>query len=137
MRRLVLSMLAAALLICGSSAAALAAKPLHSCPSAPSGYFLVTIDQWWDETVDGFEAEGIPVYEADGVTYTEEFDEFAVGFGLADGAALEAFVRGPQWEGIDRDGNTLACMKARPTTPGNGNPAYFFNGTDDSSASAK
>ena len=33
-------------------------------------------------------------------TYTDEFNEFAVGFGLADGAALEAFVRGPQWEGI-------------------------------------
>ena len=136
MRRLVLSTLTALVLVGASSAVALAVKPLHSCPSSTSGYFLVTVDGWWDVTVEGFEAEGIPVYETDG-TYTDEFNEFAVGFGLADGAALEAFVRGPQWEGIDRDGNTFGCMKARPTTPGKGNPAYFFNGTDDSSASAK
>ena len=84
---------------------ALGAKPTNSCPSSTSGYFLVDVDGWWDVTVDGFEAEGIPVYESDGVTYTDEFNAFAVGFGLADGAELEAFVRGPQWESIDRNGN--------------------------------
>ena len=135
MRRLLLSTLAAMFLLIGTSAIALGVKPTNSCPSSTSGYFLVDVDGWWDVSVAGFEAEGIPVYEADGVTYTDEFNAFAVGFGLADGAELEAFVRGPQWEGIDRNANGLGCMKARPTTPGNGNPAYFFNGTDDASAS--
>jgi len=135
MRRLVISTLAAILLLCGSSAIALGVKPSNSCPSSTSGYFLVDVDGWWEVTVDGFEAEGIPVYESDGVTYTDEFNDFAIGFGLASGAELEAYVRGPQWANIDRNGNGWGCMKARPTTPGNGTPAFLFNGTDDASAS--
>lgn len=135
MRRLIHSTLAATFLIAASSGIALSAKPANSCPSETSGYFLVDVDGWWEVTVEGFETEGIPVYESDGVTYTDDFNEFAVGFGLAGGAELEAFVRGPQWEGIDRNGNGRGCMKARPTTPGNGNPAFLFNGTDDASAS--
>ena len=135
MRRLIHSTLAATFLIAASSGIALGAKPTNSCPSETSGYFLVDVDGWWDVTVDGFEAEGIPVYESDGVTYTDAFNEFAVGFGLADGAELEAFVRGPQWESIDRNGNGWGCMKARPTTPGNGTPAFLFNGMDERSAS--
>ena len=74
MRRLLLSTLAATLLLCATSAIALGVKPTNSCPSSTSGYFLVDVDGWWDVSVAGFEAEGIPVYEADGVTYTDEFN---------------------------------------------------------------
>lgn len=109
-----------------------AAKPAEACAAAPSGYFLTDRDEWWDITVDGFEAEGIDVYEADGVTFTAEFDAFAAEVGFGDGAGLEFFVRVTQWAGIDHNENDLVCMKRRPITPGN--PAYFFNGVDDQSS---
>ncbi|MGH9276014.1 MAG: hypothetical protein ACRDZU_15325 [Acidimicrobiales bacterium] len=131
MRRLTISSIIGLLLVAATTTGALAAKPAPSCPPEASGYFSVDIDTWWEITVEGFETEGIPVYEADGVTYTEEFDAFAAAFGFGDGAGLEGFVRGPQWDKIDRNGNGLACMKRRATTPGVGNPAYFFNGVDD------
>src|SRR5918996_949203 len=71
-------------------------------------------------------AAGIDVYEADGVTFTAQFNQFAADAGFGDGAGLEEFVRVEQWAGIDHNDNDLVCMKRRPITPGN--PAYFFNG---------
>ena len=126
MRRLIFSAVICLVLVGTTTAVTLAAKPTPSCPSEASGYFPVDIDLWWDITVEGFETEGITVYEADG-TYTAEFDAFTAAVGFGDGAGLEAFVRGPQWDKIDRNENGTACMKRR----GAGNPAYFFNGVDD------
>jgi hypothetical protein len=133
MRRLFPALAAALLLSIGVSATALAVKPSTGCGAAPSGYFLVDRDEWWAITVDGFVAAGIDVYEADGVTFTAEFNQFAADVGFGDGAGLEEFVRVEQWAGIDHNDNDLVCMKRRPITPGN--PAYFFNGVDDQSAS--
>jgi hypothetical protein len=135
MQRLTLPVAAAALLLAATASVAIGAKPSNGCPPETSGYFLVDRDRWWDETVAGFEAEGIPVYEADGTTFTAEFNAFAADFGLVDGAGLEAFVRGAQWDAFDHNQNGLTCMKPRHSSPGVGNPAYFFNGVDDQSAS--
>lgn len=132
MKRVVFSLLVAGILLAGAASAAVAAKPSTGCPAGSSGYFLVDRDRWWEVTVDGFEAAGIPVYEDDGVTFTAEFDAFAAAFGLVDGAGLEDFVRNAQWESFDHNGNGLTCMKRRPITPGN--PAYLFNGVDDQSS---
>ena len=133
MRRLLLALAAATLLTASAAPVAFAGKPANTCPAAASGYFVVDRDEWWDITVDGFEAEGITVYEADGVTFTDEFNDFAAAFGLGDGAGLEEFVRFEQWAAIDLNDNDLVCMKRRPITPGN--PAYFFNGVDDQASS--
>lgn len=135
MRRLLLSGLSAGLFLLVTASGALAVKPNGGCPAEPSGYFLVDRDLWWEHTVAGFEAEGIEVYEDDGVTFTAEFDQFAADFGLVDGAGLEDFVRNAQWEAFDHDGDGWTCMKARHPSSGKGNPAYFFNGIDDRSAS--
>ena len=110
-----------------------AARPQAGCPNDSSGYFLVDLQTWWDITVDGFEDEGIPVYVGGDPAneFTDEFDEFAAAFGLGDGQGLHDFVWGPQWAGIDKGGDGWACMKRRPITPGN--PAYFFNGVDNTS----
>lgn len=128
MRRLVLSAVAAAVVLSLSATMVLGAKPSQGCAAGPSGYFIVDRDEWWDITVDGFVVEGFEVYEADG-TFTEAFDAFAEAAGFGDGAGLEHFVRVDQWAGIDHNDNGLVCMKRRPITPGN--PAYFFNGVDD------
>jgi hypothetical protein len=133
MPRLLAAILAATLISVLASSVALAAKPANTCGAAASGYFLVDRDIWWDITVDGFEAEGIDVYEADGTTFTAEFNQFAADVGFGDGAGLEAFVRVEQWAGIDHNDNGLVCMKRRPITQGN--PAYFFNGVDDEASS--
>ena len=133
-RRFIVSTLAAALLLVSSAAVALAAKPSNGCPADSSGYFLVDIDGWWENTVLGFEIAGIPVYEDDGETFTAEFNEFSAAFGLVDGAGLEAFVRGPQWDAFNKNETPFVCMKARPVTPGN--PGYLFNGVDDQAAKA-
>jgi hypothetical protein len=133
MRRLLPAILAATLVSILASSVALAAKPVNTCGASASGYFIVNRDLWWDITVDGFEAEGIDVYEADGTTFTEEFNQFAADFGFGNGAGLEEFVRVEQWAGIDHNDNGLVCMKRRPITPGN--PAFFFNGVDDQSSS--
>jgi hypothetical protein len=129
MRRMAVSTFAAALLLVSSATIAVAAKPSHTCPAAPSGYFLVDQNGWWENTVAGFEAAGIPVYEDDGVTFTAEFNAFSAAFGLVDGAGLEAFVRGAQWDAFNKNDTELVCMKRRPVTPGN--PPYLFNGVDD------
>lgn len=133
MRRLLPAFLAATLVSVLASSVAVAAKPANTCGAEASGYFLVDRDIWWDITVDGFEAEGIDVYEADGTTFTEEFNQFAADFGFGSGAGLEEFVRVEQWAGIDHNDNGLVCMKRRPITPGN--PAFFFNGVDDQASS--
>jgi hypothetical protein len=109
----------------------LAARPVAGCPNDPSGYALVSQQTWWDRTVAGFEAEGIPVYvggdPANG--YTAAFEAFSAdaGFGTAEG--LHDFVWVTQWVKLDKNGDLLLCMKDRPHTPGN--PAYFFNGVDN------
>ena len=58
-RRVIVSTLAAALLLVSSASLALAEKPNHGCPAEPSGYFLVDVDGWWENTVLGFEIAGI------------------------------------------------------------------------------
>lgn len=132
MRRFLLSISAAALLSVSLSGGALAAKPALSCPAAQSGFQLVDRDAWWALTVAGFEDEGIDVYEADGTTFTPEFDALAASFGFGNGAGLESFVRVTQWAGIDHNDNGLLCIKDWPNTPGT--PAYFFGGVDDQAA---
>jgi hypothetical protein len=133
MPRLRLAILAASLGSLVLSSAVVAAKPATTCASAASGYFVVNVDEWWDITVAGFEAEGIDVYENDGVTFTAEFNQFAADVGFVNGAGLETFVKVDQWAEIDKNQNDLVCMKDRPHTPGN--PAYFFNGVDDQASS--
>jgi hypothetical protein len=113
--------------------AAAAARPQATCPGDASGYFLVDLPTWWDITVEGFEDAGIPVYvggdPANG--FTDEFDAFGAAAGFGDGQGVFDFVWGPQWDQIDKGGDGWACMKRRPITPGN--PAYFFNGVDNTS----
>jgi hypothetical protein len=133
MRRLLPAILAATLVSVLASSVALAAKPSNTCAAEASGYFIVDRDEWWDITVDGFEAEGIDVYVAGTTTFTDEFNQFAADVGFGSGAGLEEFVRVEQWAAIDHNENDLVCMKRRPITPGN--PAYFFNGVDDQSSS--
>ena len=107
------------------------ARPIASCPAGGSEHDLVDQQTWWDRTVAGFEAEGIPVYVNGDPTqgFTDAFETFSAeaGFGTAQG--LYDFVWVTQWQKIDKNGDLLICMKARPHTPGN--PAYFFNGTDN------
>jgi hypothetical protein len=113
--------------------AALAARPVAACPSGPSGYTLVDQQTWWDRTVAGFEAEGIPVYVGGdpGNGFTDAFDAFAADAGFGSAQGLHDFVWIEQWVGIDKNGDLRVCMKDRPHTPGN--PAFFFNGVDDTS----
>jgi hypothetical protein len=112
---------------------ALAARPVASCPADTSGYVPVDQQVWWDRTVAGFEAEGIHVYiggnPANG--FTAEFDAFAAEAGFGSAQGLYNFVWIEQWAGIDKNGDRIVCMKDRPHTPGN--PAYFFNGVDNTS----
>ena len=89
---------------------------------------MVDRDSWWDNTVVGFEAEGITVYDPSG-NYTEEFDALAAAFGFSGGAALEDFVRNEQFLQMDRNGDGTLCMKALPEAPEI--PDYFFMGTDN------
>ena len=120
------------LLLVGSAVPALAVTPNAGCPTGASDFVVVDQQGWWDATVAGFETEGITVYvdgnPANG--FTAEFDAFAVSSGFADGQALYDYIWGPQWQRIDRNGDLLVCMKGYPHTPGN--PAYLFNGIDNS-----
>jgi hypothetical protein len=130
MRRIavLVGLLAALALVPG---VALAARPVAGCPNASSAYTLVDQQTWWDRTVAGFEAEGIPVYVGGdpGNAFTAAFEAFsaAAGFGSAQG--LYDFVWIDQWVAIDKNGDLSVCMKDRPHTPGN--PAYYFNGVDN------
>lgn len=128
-------------------AGALAARPSANCPNPDPtyrpGWWLVGKQVWWERTVQGFEAglpsEYLPVYDSGPVfpphdqlptgTFSANFDNFAdeIGFGSGDG--LLYFVWFTQWDGIDKNGDGKVCMKDRPHTPGN--PAYFFNGVDN------
>jgi hypothetical protein len=112
---------------------ALAARPVAGCPDDTSGYFMVGQQTWWDRTVAGFEAEGISVYvggdPANG--FTADFETFSADAGFGDAQGLYDYVWITQWNGIDKNGDLMVCMKDRPHTPGN--PAYFFNGVDNTS----
>ena len=132
MHRIVALLLAMAALV--AVPAVVAARPEAGCPNAASGYSIVNQQTWWDRTVAGFEAEGIHVYvggnPANG--FTAEFNAFAADYGLVDGQGLYDFVWVTQWIGIDKNGDLLVCMKDRPVTPGN--PAYYFNGVDNTAS---
>lgn len=112
---------------------ALAARPVAGCPAGPSGYALVGQQTWWDRTVAGFEAEGIPVYVGGDPSngFTDAFEAFSADAGFGDAQGLYDFVWVTQWAGIDKNGDLLVCMKDRPHTPGN--PAFYFNGVDNTS----
>lgn len=131
MNRLVALALGAILLL-GTAVPALAGSPNDSCPAAQAGFELVDLQGWWDNTVDGFETEGIQVYvDGDPLNgFTEEFDDFAISAGFADGQALYDLIWGAQWDTINKNGDSYVCMKAYPRTPGN--PAYLFAGVDNS-----
>lgn len=115
-------------------ASVVAGRPVAGCPDASSGYDLVDQQTWWDRTVAGFEAEEIPVYvggdPANG--FTADFDAFSADFGFGDGQGLYDFVWIDQWIGMDKNDDLHVCMKDRPITPGN--PAYFFNGVDNTAS---
>lgn len=132
MRRFLGALVASLVLTAALSSVATATKPSYGCPADASGYMLVDRDAWWDITVDGFAIAGIPVYEADGVTFTAAFDAFAAAAGFGDGAGLEAFIRGAQWAIVDKNGNDYACLKLRQVNPGN--PGYFVVGVDDNAS---
>lgn len=130
MRRMAVFMglLAAVTLVPG---VALAARPVAQCPNASSGYTLVDRQTWWDRTVAGFEAEGIPVYvggDPDNA-FTAAFDAFSADAGFGTGQGLHDFVWIDQWAAIDKNDDLWVCMKDRPHTPGN--PAYYFGGVDN------
>jgi len=126
MKRLALSA-AAVLMLSAVIAAPVSARPPNACPAAASGQERVDVDEWWDRSVAGWAEEGIPVYDGGG--YSAEFDAWAQAFGLADGAAVEDFVRNAQWAIIDKNDNGYACMKNLPNT--RGTPGWIFVGTDD------
>ena len=129
MKRLALSA-AAVLMLAAVTAAPAAARPPYGCPAGASGYVRVDIDEWWDRSVTGWAEEGIAVYDGGG--YSAAFDAWAQSVGFAHGAAVEAFVRGAQWDVIDKNGSGYACMKNLPNTPGL--PGFIFEGVDDNAS---
>ena len=131
-RRVLYALVGGVILATLTPSTAFGQKPTTSCPAEASGWFLVDRDEWWENTVAGFELEGIEVYD-EFDNFTTEFEEFAVAFGFDSGAALEEFVRFEQWAVIDKNENDLLCMKVLPQTPGIA--GYFFGGIDDSASS--
>ena len=121
---------AAALLVPGG---ALGAKPAGSCPAAASGFVQVDSAGWWERSVAGFAAAGIPVYDQHG-NYTAAFEAFARSVGFDDAAAFERFIRGEQFAGMDRNADGYVCMKAGPHTAPPGFAAYLFTGIDNNAA---
>jgi hypothetical protein len=115
-----------------TAAPAAAAKPSYTCPAAASGFERLDADGWWDSTVELFVENGIEVYEADGVTFTAEFEAWVQAAGFASAAELEFFVTVIQWAGLDANGNGYACMQPLPTTPGL--PFFIVNGLDDAAS---
>jgi hypothetical protein len=136
MRRVLPALVTAMVMSLTFSAVAFGAKPGTGCPSDASGFVRVDRDGWWVATVEGFEIEGIDVYEEDGVTFTADFDAFAMSFGFADGAALQEFILVINWPTVDKNGNGFMCKKLFPEQ-GNGKTAYFFNAVDDQSSSGQ
>ena len=128
MRRLAI---AGAVVLALASVTPVLARPDHACPATASGFDRVTIDEWWDRSVVGWAEEGIAVYDAGGA-YTAEFDAWGASVGLVDGAGVEAYVRGPQWATINKNGNEHVCMRNQPNT--NGSPGWIFVGVDDNAA---
>ena len=61
--------------------------------------------------------------------FTAQFDAFAADLGFGSGQELYEFVWWDQWAEMDKNEDLLVCMKDRPVTPGN--PAYYFNGVDN------
>ncbi|HEX5826888.1 MAG TPA: hypothetical protein VFY23_05155 [Candidatus Limnocylindrales bacterium] len=110
------------------TAAPVAARPGYGCPAEASGFVRVDRDGWWDRSVAGWAEAGIAVY--DGADYSAEFDAWAAAMGLVDGAGVEAYVRGAQWDAMDKNTNDWLCMRDQPNTPGS--PGYIFVGVDDS-----
>ncbi len=133
-KALFLCLMLSVLLATFSSTAALATKPSTTCPAEQSGFVIVNRDGWWDRTVQGFEFEGIDVYDSSG-NFTPDFDAFATTFDFENGEALETFVRVHQWAQIDKNGNDYVCMKDPPNTPGI--PDFFFTGLDDNASTKK
>jgi hypothetical protein len=134
MRRLFVVTVLTAALTAASVATAFAKPPTDAaCPTAASGFERVDRAGWWANIVDGFATAGIAVYEGDGSTYTPEFEAFALAFGgFESGQAFVDWILGPMWAGLDLNDNGFLCMKPMPvTTPGLGNPGYYFNGIDD------
>lgn len=129
MKRLVIGMTTLALLAI-VAAAPVAARPGYGCPTGASGFVRVDRDGWWDRSVAGWAEEGIEVYDGDG--YSAEFDAWAAAFGLVDGAGVEAYVRGAQWDAMDKNTNGWLCMRDQPNTQGS--PGYLFVGVDDNAA---
>jgi hypothetical protein len=130
MRRIVALMALSIFLLVPATAQA--KGPVANCPVASSGYFTADKSTWWANTVDGFYAEGIFVYvdrSDPAMGYTQAFNDFAAGAGFGDGAGLYDFVWYTQWDAIDKNDDGIVCMKNRPHTPGN--PAFFFNGVDN------
>jgi hypothetical protein len=130
MRRIVSATFALALLV-GSTLPAAAAQPARNCPNDHSNWMKVDRDGWWANSVAGFGIAGITVYVGDDPAngFDPEFDAFAVDFGFADGQALFDFILGEQWDDIDRNGDGLVCMKAKPINPAN--PGFFFGAIDN------
>ncbi len=123
---------AATALVMALPAAASAAKPSLSCPAGASAFERVDVDRWWDRSVEGFAEMGIAVYEADGVTFSAEYEAFAIAAGFSSAAETEFFVKVVQWAGLDLNQNGYVCMKDLPNTPGI--PAFIFNGIDDTAS---
>jgi hypothetical protein len=133
MRPVLRAIVAATLLTVSVTTVALADKPANTCGAAPSGFFLADRERWWSETVAGFIVAGITVYEGDGVTFTDEFEELALAMGFADAAAMKDWILGEQWAALDHNQNGWLCMRLLPITPGN--PGYFFAAADDQASS--
>jgi hypothetical protein len=133
MRRLSRALVAALVLSVALSPVALASKPPTACPADASGFVRVDRDGWWAATVQGLEIEAIDVYEDDGVTFTAEFEAFAMAVGFPDAAALQEFILITNWAKLDKNSNGFICKQEYPEQ-GKHWPAYFFNAVDDHSS---
>ena len=132
-RRLIVVTVLVSALMTVSVATALAHPQVDgTCPTAAAGFERVDRDGWWDNVVAGFATAGIDVYEADGTTYTEAFEDFAMDWGFTGADDFKDWILGEQWDQFDKNQNEYLCMKAMPvTTPGLGNPGYYFSAIDD------
>ena len=83
----------------------------------PGQAFPGTNDEWWAQTVAGFQAEGLVTLE-----------EAAALFETTPAGLYELIVTGIR--GRDKNGNGIVCSKSRKEQQ-NGSPAYVFNAVDD------
>jgi len=106
MRPVIPSLFLAAMLIVVATPA-LAAKPDAGCGSVPSGWHVVTLQEWLEAT----EAAGLDIPAQDEQAFR-------------DGLAAKS----------DKNDDGLVCMKLfQPTLTGNTDP-WFFNGKDNTAA---